>query len=200
MLTRKGRPALPLPTSYQPKQKMEAGILAVTVQFGHRRPGQRCRHQRFSQQMWSLPGLNVEPHVEPLRSCRSGVAAHKPPRPLVHLSQISGPVCQHHHFRYARCPHMVTTIPAPPPSTETFNQTVSPTFWSGPSSRSALPRICIGAGRCGRPFRQRLSSPVMSASAATVSPTMCASITKEAALATVAGVAGAWCLIHHSRP
>ena len=43
-------------------------------------------------QMWSPPGLNVESYVEPLRSPRSGVMAHRPPRPLVHLSQISGPV------------------------------------------------------------------------------------------------------------
>ena len=40
--------------------------------------------------MWGLPGLNVEPYVEPLRSRRSEVVAHRPPRPLVHLSQISG--------------------------------------------------------------------------------------------------------------
>ena len=40
--------------------------------------------------MWSPRCLNVEPHVEPLRSRRSGVVAHRPLRPLVHLSQISG--------------------------------------------------------------------------------------------------------------
>ena len=28
--------------------------------------------------MWSLPGLNVESHVEPLLSPRSGVVAHRP--------------------------------------------------------------------------------------------------------------------------
>ena len=43
-------------------------------------------------QMWIPPGLNVETNVEPLRSRRSGVVAHRPLRPLVHLSQISGPV------------------------------------------------------------------------------------------------------------
>ena len=43
-------------------------------------------------QMWSPPCLNVEPNVEPLRSRRSAVVAHRPPRPLVHLSRISGPV------------------------------------------------------------------------------------------------------------
>ena len=42
--------------------------------------------------MWGPPGLNVEPNVEPLRSPRSGVVAHRPPGPLVHLSKISGPV------------------------------------------------------------------------------------------------------------
>ncbi len=42
--------------------------------------------------MWSPPVLNVEPCVEPLRSRRSGVVAHRPPGPLVHLSKISGPV------------------------------------------------------------------------------------------------------------
>ena len=42
--------------------------------------------------MWSPPGLNVESYVEPLSSRRSGVVAQRPPRPLVHLSQISGPV------------------------------------------------------------------------------------------------------------
>ena len=43
-------------------------------------------------EMWSLPGLNVEPHVESLLRRRSGVVANRPLRPLVHLSQISGPV------------------------------------------------------------------------------------------------------------
>ena len=38
--------------------------------------------------MWSPPGLNVES----LLRRRSRVAAHRPPRPLVQLSQISGPV------------------------------------------------------------------------------------------------------------
>ncbi len=42
--------------------------------------------------MWSHPRLNVETHAESLRSPRSGVVAHRPPRSLVHLSQISGPV------------------------------------------------------------------------------------------------------------
>ena len=42
--------------------------------------------------MWSHPGLNVETYVETLRSRRSGVMADTPLRPLVHLSQISGPV------------------------------------------------------------------------------------------------------------
>ena len=42
--------------------------------------------------MWSHPGLNVETYVETLRSRRSGVMADTPPRSLVHLSQISGPV------------------------------------------------------------------------------------------------------------
>ena len=42
--------------------------------------------------MWRPLGLNVEPHVEPLRNRRSGVVAHRPLGPLVHLSQISGPV------------------------------------------------------------------------------------------------------------
>ena len=42
--------------------------------------------------MWSPPGLDVESYVEPLRSPRSGVVDHRPPRPLVHLFQISGPV------------------------------------------------------------------------------------------------------------
>ena len=43
---------------------------------------------RVSQQMWSPPGLNVESHVESLRSPRSGVVAHRPLGPLVHLFQI----------------------------------------------------------------------------------------------------------------
>ena len=43
-------------------------------------------------QMWNLPGLNVESHVDPLRSPWSEVVAHRPPRPLVHLFEISGPV------------------------------------------------------------------------------------------------------------
>ena len=42
--------------------------------------------------MWSPPGLNVETNVEPLLRRRSRVVAQRPPRPLVHLSQISGPV------------------------------------------------------------------------------------------------------------
>ena len=36
-------------------------------------------------QMWSPPGLNVESYVEPLRSPRSGVVAHRPPRSLGQL-------------------------------------------------------------------------------------------------------------------
>ena len=54
-------------------------------------PHSRC-YQSFGQQMWSPPGLNVESYVEPLPRRRSGVVDHRPPRPLVHLSQISGPV------------------------------------------------------------------------------------------------------------
>ena len=42
--------------------------------------------------MWSPPGFNVESYVESLLRRRSRVVAHRPPRPLVHLSQISGPV------------------------------------------------------------------------------------------------------------
>ena len=42
--------------------------------------------------MWSPPGFNVESYVESLRSPMSGVVDQRPPRPLVHLSQISGPV------------------------------------------------------------------------------------------------------------
>ena len=42
--------------------------------------------------MWSPLGLDVESNVEPRLRRRSGVVAHRPPRPLVHLSQISGPV------------------------------------------------------------------------------------------------------------
>ena len=44
------------------------------------------------EQMWSLAGLNVESYVEPPRRPRSRVVDHRPPGPLVHLSQISGPV------------------------------------------------------------------------------------------------------------
>ena len=47
-----------------------------------------CLRRVPSYQMWSLSGLNVEPH----RSPRSGVVAHRPLRPLVHLFQLSGPV------------------------------------------------------------------------------------------------------------
>ena len=42
--------------------------------------------------MWSPLGLDVEFYVEPRLRRRSGVVAHRPPGPLVHLSQISGPV------------------------------------------------------------------------------------------------------------
>ena len=53
-------------------------------------------------EMWSLPGLNVEPHVESLLRRRSGVVANRPPRPLVHLSQISGPV-RSFFFQFCAC-------------------------------------------------------------------------------------------------
>ena len=39
-------------------------------------------HQSIGQQMWSRSLLNVESYVEPLRSPRSRVVAHRPPRPI----------------------------------------------------------------------------------------------------------------------
>ena len=42
--------------------------------------------------MWSPLGLDVEFYVEPRLRRRSGVVAHRPLGPLVHLFEISGPV------------------------------------------------------------------------------------------------------------
>ena len=55
----------------------------------------------------SLRGFpNVESYVEPLRSPRSGVVDHRPPRPLVHLFEISGPVRSFFSFfcLFSGCP------------------------------------------------------------------------------------------------
>ena len=67
------------------------GLCARKGQISPRFTSRNRTLHRYSQ-MWSLPGLNVESYVELLRSRRSRVVAHRPLGPLVHLSQLSGPV------------------------------------------------------------------------------------------------------------